>query len=295
MADFHCGYVVILGRPNVGKSTLLNQILGQKVSITSEKPQTTRHRILGIKTENNTQTIYIDTPGLHKINKRALNRYMNRAAKSVIHDVDVTVFVIEALKWQDEDEWVLSKLKTAEVPVILAINKIDKIKDKNLLLPYIEKLKSLYDFVDIIPISAEKNLNITELESVIEKYLPVGEKIFPEDQITDRSEKFFAAEIIREKLMRILSQELPYSISIEIEKFEKVNNVLHIYALIWAERAGQKAIIIGEKGERLKIIGKQARLELEHWFDSKVYLKLWVKIKENWADDDRAMKQMGYD
>lgn len=295
MADFHCGYIVILGRPNVGKSTLLNQILGQKVSITSEKPQTTRHRILGIKTENNTQTIYIDTPGLHKINKRALNRYMNRAAKSVIHDVDVIVFVIEALKWQDEDEWVLSKLKTAEVPVILAINKIDKIKDKNLLLPYIEKLKSLYDFVDIIPISAEKNLNITELESVIEKYLPVGEKIFPDDQITDRSEKFFAAEIIREKLMRILSQELPYSISIEIEKFEKVNNVLHIYALIWAERAGQKAIIIGEKGERLKIIGKQARLELEHWFDSKVYLKLWVKIKENWADDDRAMKQMGYD
>lgn len=295
MNKSHCGFVVIIGRPNVGKSTLLNQILGQKISITSSKPQTTRHQILGIKTENNTQAIYIDTPGLHKINKRLLNRYMNRAAKSVLNDADVIVFVVEALKWKEEEDWILSMLKTVQAPVILAINKIDKVKDKQLLLPSIEKLKSFFNFAAIVPISAEKNINVEELENTINNYLPEREKMFPDDQLSDRSEKFFAAEIIREKLMRTLSQELPYSISVEIEKFEKVNNILHIYALIWAEKPGQKAIIIGEKGERLKQIGRQARLDLEKWFDSKVFLKLWVKIKENWADDERSIRQMGYE
>lgn len=290
----HCGFAAIIGRPNVGKSTLLNHILGQKISITSKKPQTTRFQILGIKTVNEVQTVYMDTPGLHKVVTTALNRYMNKAASSVIRDADVIVFMIEALQWRDEDKWILGKLTNAKAPVILAVNKVDKVPDKGELLPFIQQVSELYDFAAIIPLSAEKGDNIPELEKKIASFLPEQPFIFPEDQITDKSQRFLAGEIIREKLMRNLGQELPYSLTVEIEEFEEKKDIIHITACIWVEKEGQKVIIIGTGGDKLKQVGRQARLELEHWFDSKIFLKLWVRVKSNWADDQRALKNLGY-
>lgn len=291
---FHCGYVAIVGRPNVGKSTLLNRILGQKLSITANRPQTTRHRILGVKTTAHSQVIYVDTPGLHLGGKRAINRYLNRAASGSITDVDVILFVVDQLQWTDEDELVLDKLKQAKVPVVLVVNKVDSIKDKEALLPHLKTLSGKRPFLQIIPLSAQTGEGVTQLEAEIEGVLPVSGPYFPEDQITDRSERFLAAELVREKLVRSLSQELPYSTTVEIEKFSMEGEVRHIHAVIWVEREGQKGIIIGKKGQQLKRIGELARKDMERAFDSKVFLQLWVKVRQGWADDERALRSLGY-
>lgn len=289
-----CGYVAIVGRPNVGKSTLLNHILGQKLAITSRKPQTTRHNMLGIKTEGATQAIYVDTPGLHKNNEKALNRYMNRSASSALRDVDVVVFVVDRTRWTDEDELVLEKVRTVKCPLIVAVNKADKLTDKAELLPHLQWLAEQLPNAELVPISALHSQNLDTLENLINSRLPENEHFFPEDQITDRSSRFLAAELVREKIMRQLGAELPYQITVEIEEFKREGRLLHIHALILVEREGQKKIIIGDKGERLKRIGQDARRDMETLFDSKVMLHLWVKVKGGWSDDERALRSLGY-
>ncbi len=290
----HCGYVAIVGRPNVGKSTLLNRILGQKISITTRKPQTTRHQILGIKTTANAQVVYVDTPGMHRGSKKAMNRYMNKAASSVINDVDVVLFVVDGVRWQDDDKAILEKLKHVESPVILALNKLDKLQDRALLLPHIQQMSERMNFKEIIPISASKGENVASLETMVTSLLPASPAFFPEDQVTDKSERFVAAELVREKLMMRLGQEIPYSLTVEIEQFKLQKKVLHINALIWVERDNQKTIVIGNQGEMLKAVGKQARIEMESMFEKKVFLQLWVKVKDKWADDERALQNLGY-
>jgi GTP-binding protein Era len=295
MAEFKSGYVAIIGRPNVGKSTLINRILGQKLCITSRRPQTTRHRVLGIKTTEHSQLIYVDTPGLHTQANRAMNRYMNRAASSSIEDMDVILFVVDGLNWNDDDKQVLSRLKqNANCPVILVLNKVDKLEDKAVLLPQIERLSSQFDFADIVPISARKGINIDQLEQQITQLIPEGELIFPEDQLTDRSSRFLAAELVREKLFRQLGQELPYSLTVEIEEFKTEGNMYRIGAVIYVERSGQKSIVIGKKGELLKTVGREARIEMEKLFDMKVFLQLWVKVRDGWSDNERMLKSLGY-
>ena len=289
-----CGYVALIGRPNVGKSTLLNHLLGQKISITSRKPQTTRHRILGIKTVHDIQTIYVDTPGIHADNGKALNRVMNRTAGSAIHDVDVLVFLIEKLRWTVEDELVLSHLAGLSAPVILAINKVDQLTDKKTLLPFIEQVSGQYAFTDIVPISALRGSNLDALERLIDDRLPAAVHLFPDDQVTDRSLRFVAAELVREKIMRQLGQELPYSVAVEIESFSEKGAIYHIDALILVERPGQKAIVIGKGGERLKKLGIEARQDMERLFGARVMLKLWVKVRSGWSDDERALRSLGY-
>ena len=292
---FKSGYVAIIGRPNVGKSTLINRVLGQKLCITSRRPQTTRHRILGIKTEENSQLIYVDTPGLHIDGKRAMNRYLNRAAASSIDDVDVILFVVDGLNWTEEDEQVLERLKSnANSPVILVLNKIDKLSDKDMLLPHIERLATKYNFAKVLPISARKGLNVDELEIEVKQFVPEGELIFPEDQFTDRSSRFLAAELVREKLFRMLGQELPYSLTVEIEQYKQEDKLLRIGAVIYVERGGQKAIVIGKKGELLKAVGREARIDMESLFESKVFLELWVKVRDGWSDNERMLKNLGY-
>lgn len=291
---FRCGYVAIIGRPNVGKSTLLNQFLGQKISITAHKPQTTRHRVLGIKSSDNAQIIFVDTPGIHVDKKSALNRYMNRAATSSIADVDVVLFMVDELKWVKEDEYVLKKLLQTKAPVILVINKLDNIKSKERLLPHMEKLSEQYPFKQFIPVSARNGDGLDMLENAILELLPESPPFFPLDQVTDRSVRFMAAEFIREKLMRSLGEEVPYALTVEIERFEELENLIKIHAVIWVSRDSQKGIIIGKQGRQLKIIGEQARKDMEQAFDSKVYLQLWVKVKEGWSDDERALRTLGY-
>ncbi len=292
--DFRCGYVAIVGRPNVGKSTLLNSILGQKISITAHRPQTTRHRILGVKTGEAEQVVYVDTPGMHLGGKRAINRYMNRAASSSISDVDVVVFVVDRTRWSEEDEHVLQRLQHVEVPVVLVVNKIDEIKAKETLLPQLAKLAERREFAAVIPLSARSGEGVDRLEAQIRELLPVSAPFFPEDQVTDRSERFLAAELVREKLVRGLAQELPYATTVEIEKFTEEDGVRHIHAVIWVERPGQKGIIIGKQGQQLKRIGEQARKEMEHAFGGKVFLQLWVKVRQGWSDDERALRSLGY-
>lgn len=292
--NFRCGYVGIIGRPNVGKSTLLNYILGQKLCITSRKPQTTRHQILGIKTSETAQAIYVDTPGVHKDSPRAMNRYMNKAAHSIIEDVDVVLFLVEAGVWTEKDEWVFNKIKTSTKPVILVINKVDQLKDKSKLLPFMQKLSLMHTYKSIVPVSALKGKYIPDLEKEVEALLSVSEAVYPEDQFTDRSMTFFAAEIIREKLMRQLGQELPYDLSVAIEKFEEVDGQFNINAVIFVERKNQKQIIIGNEGQRLKKVGTQARVDMETMFESKVFLEIWVKVKEGWADNEQMLKSLGY-
>ena len=291
----HCGFIAIVGRPNVGKSTLLNQLLGQKISITSRKPQTTRHRIMGIHTEGEHQAIYVDTPGLHMEEKRAINRLMNRAASSSIGDVEMVIFVVEGTKWTADDEMVLNKLKDGRVPVLLAINKIDNITDKSILLPHLQFLGSQMNFMDVVPISAEKGTGVDTIASIVRKRLPEAEHHFPEDYITDRSQRFMASEIIREKLMRFLGAELPYSVTVEIEQFlTNERGGLTINGLILVEREGQKKMVIGNKGAKIKVIGTEARRDMEDMFEAKVHLELWVKVKSGWADDERALRSLGY-
>lgn len=290
-----CGYIAIVGRPNVGKSTLLNHILGQKLSITSRKPQTTRHKLLGIKTTEDTQFIYVDTPGLHQGQKKAINRYMNRAVTTAIQDVDVILFMIEKLQWLPEDEVVAQRLADNKSPVILVINKVDTIEDKEMLLPHMQKMLERVNVQEIIPVSALNNQNLDRLEEIIRVRLPEDDFFYAEDQITDRSSRFLAAEIIREKITRQLGDELPYQMTVEIEEFVQEGAILHINALILVEREGQKRILIGDKGDRLKKIGQQAREDMQLLFDSKVMLKTWVKVKSGWSDDERALRSLGYD
>jgi GTP-binding protein Era len=292
--DFRCGYVALIGRPNVGKSTLLNRILGQKISITSRRPQTTRHRVLGIKTEDSVQAIYVDTPGIHAFNGRAMNRHMNRAASRALQDVDVVVFLVEGVRWMADDELVLEKLQDLECPVILAVNKVDLLDSKELLLPGLQALSEKRAFHQIIPISARKGDNIPALESCITSLLPLAPPMFPEDQVTDRSVRFLSAELVREKLFRMLGKELPYGLTVEIEQFRSESNITHIHALIWVERKSQKFIVIGKQGRVLKEAGQQARRDIEELVGKQVNLKLWVKVKEGWADDERALQSLGY-
>jgi len=290
-----CGYIAIVGRPNVGKSTLLNHVLGQKISITSRKPQTTRHNLLGIKTTQTAQYIFVDTPGLHQGHKKAINRYMNRSVSTAIKDVDAVVFMVERLQWLSEDEFVAERLKDVSCPIILAVNKVDQVDNKELLLPHLQSLMERLPIKEIVPISALQNQNLDRLLDVLAQCLPEGDHFFPEDQITDKSSRFLAAEIIREKITRQLGDELPYQMTVEIEEFKQDGEILHISALILVERDGQKRILIGEKGARLKQIGQQARQDMQLLFDSKVMLKSWVKVKSGWSDDERALRSLGYD
>lgn len=279
----YCGFIAILGRPNVGKSTLLNSILNKKISITSHKPQTTRCQVLGVKTIENKQMVWIDTPGLHNNAKKALNRYMNQSAKKALIDVNAIVFVIEALHWTQEDESVFRLIQKHKAPLIIAVNKIDKVKDKDQLLPYLKELATKAPTAEIIPMSALEHQQVRDLEQSLLNKLPQDFFYFPEDSISNHSQNFHMSEIIREKLMIYLEQEVPYSIAVEIEKCEENKTGLLIHALIWVEKEGQKRIVIGNKGEQLKKIGTKARLSLEHYLNQKVCLKLWVKVKANWA------------
>lgn len=293
--ETYAGLIAIVGRPNVGKSTLLNALLGQKISITSKKPQTTRHRILGILTEENKQAILVDTPGLHTEEKRAINRLMNRAASSSIAEVELIVFLVEGTHWTEDDELVLTKVKQSGAPCILVVNKTDNISDKDELLPHLQKLGAKHDFRDIVPISASKGHGVDTISKLCLTSLPEGEFWFDEDQITDRSSRFMASEIIREKLIRFTGDELPYSTTVEIEQFKMDSKgIIHINALVLVERDSQKRMVIGNKGERLKTIGQEARRDMENLFDSQVFLETWVKVKSGWADDERALRSLGY-
>lgn len=290
----NCGHVALIGRPNVGKSTLMNHLLKQKISITSRKPQTTRHRILGISTSDKGQVIYLDTPGMHRSEQRALNRYLNRTADTTLLGVDAIVWLIDGLVWHEYDDIILKKLEQAGLPVILAVNKVDKIKDKDAILTFFAEAQRRFPFVQMLPISALKGINLDELESVLLTLLPKSELIYPEDQITDRPERFLCAEIIREKLTRRLGDELPYALTVEIEKYEELPNITKIYIVIWVERDSQKSIVIGTDGEMLKKIGTDARFDIEKLIGQKAFIKLWVKVKKGWSDNERALLSLGF-
>lgn len=292
--EFRTGYIAIVGRPNVGKSTLLNHLIGQKISITSRKAQTTRHRIVGIRTDADAQYVFVDTPGFQMQHQNVLNRVMNRTVTQSLSDVDVALFVIEAMRFDARDEKVLALLPRNQ-PVVLVINKTDKVSDKATLLPFIEKVSAAFPFAAIIPVSAKRDAQLPELVQEIRRHLQEGEPIYAEDEITDRSERFLAAEIVREKVFRLLGDEIPYSISVEIEKFETEGELRRVYAAIIVDRDSQKPILIGKKGEKLKEIGTQARKDMEELFGLKVYLEVWVKVKSGWADDERAVKSLGYE
>ena len=289
-----CGYVALIGRPNVGKSTLMNHLLGQKLSITSRKPQTTRHRILGIKTTEVGQAIFMDTPGMHQDEKKVLNRYLNKTADATLLGVDVVVWLLDGLFWHEYDQQIFKKLHQAGLPVILVVNKIDKVKDRNAMLAFFEQAKQSYPFEQIIPVSALKSQNLQALEDAIMDLLPVSEPVYPADQITNRPERFFAAEIIREKLTRRLGDELPYALTVEIERYEEHPELCRIYAAILVERDSQKSIVIGKQGAMLKNIGTEARIDIERLIDQKVYLQLWVKVKKGWSDNERALQSLGF-
>lgn len=292
----HCGFIAIVGRPNVGKSTLINNLLGQKISITSRKPQTTRHRIMGVETEGDYQAIFIDTPGLHIEEKRAINRLMNRAANSSLSDVNLVLFMVDGTHWTADDEMVLNKLRKAEFPTVILVNKVDNVKDRTEVMSHMQVLTEKMDFVDVIPISAKKGTNVDAIRKIVREHLPKAEHHFPEEYVTDRSQRFMASEIIREKLMRFTGEELPYSVTVEIERFDynPDNDGFQINGLILVERLGQKKMVVGKGGEKIKTIGREARLDMEKLFERGVYLELWVKVKSGWADDERALRSLGY-
>ncbi len=289
-----CGYVAIIGRPNVGKSTLLNRILGQKLAITSHKAQTTRHRILGIKTRPGGQILFVDTPGIHDRGGSALNRYLNRTARSAIGDTDLALFVVEALRWTVEDGAALEAVAAAGVPVIAVVNKVDTVAEKERLLPFLQELGERHAFRDLVPVSAARGDQIEVLEQAVLAALPAGEPIYPEDQITDRSERFFAAELLREQLVQRYGEELPYRTTVEIERFEEDDGRYRINALIWVERQGQKAILIGKQGGAMKATASQARQEMQKLFGCPVHLEVWVKVKKSWSSDEAALVSLGY-
>ncbi|MBC7756291.1 MAG: GTPase Era [Bdellovibrio sp.] len=291
--SFRCGTVAIVGRPNVGKSTLLNHILGTKLAITSRKAQTTRHRLLGIHTTSDTQFIFVDTPGFQQKHLNALNKGLNKTVTQVLEEVDVVLFVIEPMKLGEADKKVLTLLPT-DKPVLLVVNKSDLMGDKNNLLPLIQDFDLLHPFVGIIPVSAKKSLHLDELLETTRQYLPEQPAIYGEDELTDKNERFLAAELIREKIFRLLGDEIPYSVAVEIEKFETVGNLRRIFAAIIVDKDSQKPMLIGKGGEKMKQISTEARQDMEKLFGSKVYLETWVKVQGGWADDARALKSLGY-
>ncbi|MFC1664900.1 GTPase Era [Pseudomonadota bacterium] len=288
------GFVTVLGRPNVGKSTLINKIVGSKVSITSQRAQTTRHRILGIKTSSDAQIVLVDTPGLHKKITKTLNKVINKTARDSVEGVDLILMVISAKGWHPDDDFPLSFIKGLKCPSILVINKIDMLRRKQELLPFIESCRNKFAFTDFVPVSARSGENVAHLEEVIGAKLPEGELYFPEEQLTDKGQRFMIAELVREQLFRLLGQELPYSIAVDVEKFSVTPKITDINVNIWVEKSGQKAIVIGAKGEMLKKIGERSRLQMERIFDNKINLQLWVKIRKGWADNALALKGLGY-
>jgi GTP-binding protein Era len=293
--DYRCGYVALVGRPNVGKSTLMNRILGQKVSIVTAKPQTTRQRIAGIKTTPDGQVVYIDTPGIHLAAQTALNRYMNRIAHASFHEVDLILFLIEAGRWTKQDEHVARALKSVEVPVVLVVNKIDLVPEKPRLLQFLEKEVRTERFSEVFLIAAKTGSGVDGLEERVMKELPFSRPFYDEDQFTDRSERFLAAELIREQLMLRLHQELPYALTVEVEEFKREKGLVRIGAIVWVEKKGQKQIVIGKGGDVLKFVGSRARKALQELLDEKVFLRLWVKVSRDWSDNERALRQFGYD
>jgi GTP-binding protein Era len=293
-----CGIAALVGRPNVGKSTLLNALLGRKISIVSPRPQTTRTRIHGVLTQPGLQIVFADLPGIHSKQPRAINRFMNRTALASLADSDVNLFVIEALRWTEEDERALEELKRAGRPIVLLINKVDRARPKDRLLPFIAELSSRGQFAEIVPLSALKRDNIERLPQLIARYLPESPPLYPPDQVTDASDRFMAAEIIREKLTRRLQEELPYGLMVEIDgmgEAEDEPGKLVVQAVIWVERTGQKAIVIGKGGELLKEVGRAARLDLKQHFGRPVHLELWVKVREGWSDDENALRRFGFE
>ncbi len=300
MSEGRSGFVAVVGRPNVGKSTLVNALVGTKVSIVSPKPQTTRHRIYGIRTIENQQMIFVDVPGLHgKLGRqsKALNRHMNRVADSALQDVDIVVWLLEAGHWRDDDELMLKRIRNSRIPVGLAINKIDRVKDKDSLLPFMHDMQSKHDFAFVVPISALKGKNLEPLLAELAAQLPEGPLMFPADQLTDRGQSFQISEIIREKLMMRLEQELPYALTVEVEKLETdpETDRVEISAVIWVARDSHKGMVIGKQGAGLKDVGTSARKELKRKFGKSVHLELWVKVREGWADDERALHSLGYE
>ena len=289
-----CGFVAILGQPNVGKSTLVNGLLGVKLSITSRRPQTTRHRILGVKSRTGGQIILLDTPGIHASKGRALNRYMNRAAVGALEGVDLAVMVVEALRWSSADDVVLERITSSQAPALLVVNKVDLVADKERLLPFLAEANNRAKFAQVIPISARRERDVRRLEEVLIGSLPVGDPVFPADHYTDRSERFLCAEIVREKLTRQLGQEIPYRLAVEIEAFERQGDDVRIAARIWVESRGQKAIVIGKGGDRLKQVGTEARQDMERLLAAHVRLDLWVKVRSGWSDDERFLGELGY-
>ncbi len=293
-AGFRSGLVTLLGRPNVGKSTLLNRLIGAKISITSRRPQTTRHRIIGIKTTAAAQLVYVDTPGVHRPQGRRINRYMSRIASGSVEGVDCIVLVISAQGWQKEDEAALALAGRQSIPVVLAINKIDRIGDRRRLLPLIAESDGRMRFAEIVPVSARTGENLDALERALLVHLPEQPPIYPAEQLTDKSERFLASELVREQVFGAYGEEIPYAAAIEVTRFKRLKGVLEVEATIWVEKEGQKAIIIGRGGERLKQVGTRARLAMQRQFGTKVRLALWVKVREDWADDARALERFGY-
>lgn len=291
----YCGYIALVGRPNVGKSTLLNRILDQKLSITSKKPQTTRHSILGIRTEENYQFVYVDTPGIHKGSKKTMNRMMNKTAINVLRDVDAVAFVVDGTHWEEEDEYVLRLIKHVRVPCFLVVNKVDKIADKTKLLPWLETISQQHNFTAIIPLSAKTGVQVDTLQQQLQAVLPEGPHLFGEDQFTDRSMRFLCAELLREKIFRLCGQELPYSTTVDIESYKDEGTLIRIHALILVERDNHKRMVIGDKGSKLKEMASGARVEMEKLLGKKVFLQCWCKVKSGWSDDERLLKQLGYD
>ena len=291
--EFRCGFAALVGRPNVGKSTLLNALVGEKLSIVTPRPQTTRHRVIGLVNEPNAQIAFVDTPGLHHGAKRALNRAMNRTAATALADADLCVLVVEALRWTDEDQLALDRIREGGRPALAAVNKVDRVHPKEQLLPFIATLSGRFAFVEIIPVSATKLSNVSQLRSAIVRQLPISPALFPLEQLTDRSQEFRMAESIREKLTLELNQEVPYGIAVEIERMAREDGRLVVSAAIWVDRAGQKPIVIGAGGERLKRVGRSSRLEIVKMLGERVHLELWVKVREQWADNARALQQLG--
>lgn len=290
-----CGYVALVGRPNVGKSTLMNRILGTKVSIVTAKPQTTRQQVAGIKTSEAGQVIYLDTPGIHEAASRALNRHMNRIAHAALREVDLVLFLVEADRWSKQDEYVARALAKVEVPVVLVVNKIDLLPDKTRLMTFLKDKVDSSRFEKVLLVSAKNGNGVAEIEKTVMHYLPFSRPFYDSDQYTDRTERFLAGELIREQLMLRLHQELPYSLAVEIEEFKREDKLLRLGAIVWVERQGQKQIVIGKGGNVLKQVGTESRKELEKLFDEKVFLRLWVKVSPDWSDNERAMRQLGFD
>ena len=292
--SYRSGYAVLLGRPNVGKSTLLNRLLGQKLVITSHKPQTTRHRILGIRSQDDGQIVFVDTPGIHDRGGRAMSHYLNRTAHTALHDVDLVVFVVQALAWTAEDERVLQAISSAGVPVIAVVNKVDLVEPKEALLPFIEELSKRHAFAEVIPVSARQGDNAEVLAKAVLERLPEGEPVFPDDQVSDRSERFFAAELIREQLIRRYHRELPYAVTVEIERFEEEDGRYNIGAVVWVEREGQRKILLGKGGQAMKETATAARKAMNEFFQTRVHLEVWIKVKKSWSSDEASLVKLGY-